>query len=296
VRSRPAGEVATELLQRFDELFPDERSCERYLAALRWPDGPRCPRCPVDPASFPNPSGRGWWCRHCRRSFTVTAGTALGSSKLPLRTWVHAVALVVARQGLSARALASEEGVSYRTAELVLRRMREALGRAEALERASRPGTPHAVSIAPAATAGPLAATRFVIAVPLYGIRGKQAVQQTAFGKVLTERELAGWLAATFEPGRSVLFFSPDALERQVASRLGFSVLLCEFGDDDPARAMVHWLESRHGARVEVRYLQGYLDEFLALVHAEKDGRGLDRFLAAMLSGPLSGAETEGHG
>ena len=33
-------------VREFRAWFPDEEACRTYLERLRWPNGPRCPRCP----------------------------------------------------------------------------------------------------------------------------------------------------------------------------------------------------------------------------------------------------------
>jgi len=47
----------------FNRFFPDEQTCLDYLAACRWPDGFRCPRCGHDEAFvLPRPAGcTGGW-------------------------------------------------------------------------------------------------------------------------------------------------------------------------------------------------------------------------------------------
>src|ERR687895_361892 len=79
---------------RFEARFPDEAACARWLFERRWPDGFRCPGCG---------HGKGWElergtllveCARCHRQTSVTAGTVLHRSHLPLRTWFLAAWLV----------------------------------------------------------------------------------------------------------------------------------------------------------------------------------------------------------
>jgi len=67
----------------FAKLFPDNESCIEYLARWRWPDGFRCPRCEGDRATR-LPTRPLWECRSCGHQTSVTAGTALHRTKLPL--------------------------------------------------------------------------------------------------------------------------------------------------------------------------------------------------------------------
>lgn len=65
---------------------------QTVIAAARWPDGVRCPRCGSD-GTAPRPPARGrirWRCRRCRYEFTVTSRTCLNGTKIPLEVWVDA--------------------------------------------------------------------------------------------------------------------------------------------------------------------------------------------------------------
>ena len=81
-------------LIEFQHGFPDERACAAYLADARWPDGFRCPSCGHD---------KGWQlsskaftreCAACGKQTSVTAGTVMHGSKLPLTVWFWAAYLM----------------------------------------------------------------------------------------------------------------------------------------------------------------------------------------------------------
>ena len=116
-------------LPEFEARFPDDAACARWLFEKRWPDGFRCPGCG---------HGKGWElergtllveCARCRRQTSVTAGTVLHRSRLPLRLWFLAAWLVAThRNGISARQLWLQLGLgSYKTAWLLLRKLRHAM-------------------------------------------------------------------------------------------------------------------------------------------------------------------------
>ena len=116
------------LPRSFRRAFPDEDACRAALHRARWPDGFVCPVCAHDDAAYL--AGRAvWQCRACRRQTSVTAGTALHASKLPLRAWLYAIWRVGRRRGrIGARALMRELGLgSYRTAWALLHKLRLAL-------------------------------------------------------------------------------------------------------------------------------------------------------------------------
>lgn len=108
--------------------FPDEQACRDALARARWPDGFVCPACGHDDATTLARRGLRQ-CRACRRQTSITAGTALQSSKAPLRAWLYTVwRLDDRRARLSARALMRELGVgSYETAWVLLHKVRAAI-------------------------------------------------------------------------------------------------------------------------------------------------------------------------
>src|SRR5512146_1525465 len=116
-------------LIEFQRRFPDERACAEYLARVRWPDGFRCPSCG---------QGRGWqlsskaftWeCASCRRQTSVTAGTVMHASKLPLTVWFWAAYLMATHSnGIAALQLQAQLGLgSYKSAWLMCAKLRRAM-------------------------------------------------------------------------------------------------------------------------------------------------------------------------
>ena len=118
-------------LPEFEARFPDEAACARWLFEKRWPDGFRCPGpgCGHDKGWE---LGRGTLlveCARCHRQTSVTAGTVLHRSHMPLRLWFLAAWLVAThKNGISARQLWLQLGLgSYKTAWLLLRKLRRAM-------------------------------------------------------------------------------------------------------------------------------------------------------------------------
>lgn len=108
--------------------FSCDTKCREALEKLRWPGGPICPRCNTMKV-VALPSGEKWECRGCRYQFTVTAGTILHDSHLPLRKWFLAIYLMCeSKKGMSANQLKRTLGVNYRTAWYLCHRIREAMG------------------------------------------------------------------------------------------------------------------------------------------------------------------------
>src|SRR4051794_34277277 len=80
-------------LPEFEARFPDEAACARWLLGKRWPGGFRCPACGHDEAWELGRERLTLQCAACERQVSVTAGTALHGSHLPLRTWFLARAV-----------------------------------------------------------------------------------------------------------------------------------------------------------------------------------------------------------
>ncbi len=69
-------------LREFQRRFADEKACRDYLAASRWPDAYRCPRCGGEEA-LELPTRLLWRCKRCGRDTSVTAGTVLHRTHTP---------------------------------------------------------------------------------------------------------------------------------------------------------------------------------------------------------------------
>ena len=101
-------------LAEFQEAFPDEASCGAFLFRRRWPDGFVCPGCGKRRAAALKSRPRFYECLDCGRQTSITAGTAMHRSKLPLTTWFWAAHLMATHSnGMSARQLEDQLGVTY---------------------------------------------------------------------------------------------------------------------------------------------------------------------------------------
>ena len=104
---------------------------------LRWSDRdgePTCAVCGCTESYIINsftPTGkpiRRYKCKACRAQYTVTSGTLFASHKLPLRTYLMAIIIFAnAVKGISASQVSRALGVQYKTAFVLLHKMRAAL-------------------------------------------------------------------------------------------------------------------------------------------------------------------------
>src|SRR5437899_12281910 len=76
----------------FQKRFAAEDACLEYLIASRWPEGFVCARCGSTDAWW-KASRRLFECKACRYQASVTAGTVIHRSRMPLRLWFWAAYL-----------------------------------------------------------------------------------------------------------------------------------------------------------------------------------------------------------
>ena len=115
-------------LVRLIDRFSTNEKCREYLEALRWPSGVACLRCGDMDVTDLEKYNR-WKCKGCQYQFTVTTGTIMHASHLPLRKWFLAIYLMCeSKKGMSAHQLKRTLGVAYKTAWYLCHRIREAMG------------------------------------------------------------------------------------------------------------------------------------------------------------------------
>lgn len=72
-------------LGTFMKEFSSEAKCREYLANMRWSDGFVCPKCGCRHSCLLS-NGR-YQCAECHHQTSVTAGTVLHRTHMPLRLW-----------------------------------------------------------------------------------------------------------------------------------------------------------------------------------------------------------------
>ena len=105
-------------------IFHDEDTSREHLEAIRWPNGPYCPRCGnADTDKITKLNGQSHRkglhvCNECREHFTVTVGSVMERSHIPLHKWFLGFHLMASsKKGVSAHQLMRTLGIgSYRTA------------------------------------------------------------------------------------------------------------------------------------------------------------------------------------
>lgn len=114
-------------LYKIYETFKTSSDCHDYLASIRWPLGVSCVYCQSKKV-YSRHGSNGYKCSGCNKSFTVTTGTIIHSTKLPLLKWFLAIAQILsAKKGISSLQLARTIGVNRNTAWYMQHRIRKAM-------------------------------------------------------------------------------------------------------------------------------------------------------------------------
>ena len=130
--SKASDLTLLEIMRRFST----EEAARAYFERIRWPNGPVCPHCGSAGQAYaltPNKEARireGLYkCGECRDTFSVTVGTVMESSKVPLHKWLIAFYMMCAsKTQVSALQLQRQLEIgSYRTALFLCHRIRYAL-------------------------------------------------------------------------------------------------------------------------------------------------------------------------
>lgn len=121
-------------MQITDPIFQNADLAREWFEKQRWPHGPNCPHCGnADPDAITGLKGKAhrpgvYQCNACREQFTVTVGTVMERSKIPLNKWLMAMHLLGAsKKGMSAKQLERMLGVTYQSAWFLAHRIREAM-------------------------------------------------------------------------------------------------------------------------------------------------------------------------
>lgn len=113
--------------------FPTEQVAIDHLTAIRFRNGRFCPLCGCTnegKVSIMKRAGvptNQYKCYACRGKFSIKVGTIFQDSKLPLRTWFAAIWMITNHpKGIASTTLATDLGITQKTAWFVLHRLRHA--------------------------------------------------------------------------------------------------------------------------------------------------------------------------
>lgn len=107
--------------------FQSEDKCRETLEQMRWPTGNIiCPKCGTGHA-YRNSDMKTYKCksRTCMARFSVTVGSVMEGTKLPLSKWFTALYLITShKKGISSLQLSRDLGIRQKAAWFVLHRIR----------------------------------------------------------------------------------------------------------------------------------------------------------------------------
>lgn len=121
-------------LIQFQRLFATEYACQDHLFKMKWRDGYKCEKCGHD--QYYETKTRKLKlieCKSCRYQATVTVGTVMERTRTDLVKWFLAIFLIAYdKRGISATLLSEQIEVTYKTAWLMLHKIRKAMSERDA--------------------------------------------------------------------------------------------------------------------------------------------------------------------
>lgn len=266
-------------LAELEERFGSEEACREYLAALRWPDGFRCPRCGAEKAW---PVGSLQRCSRCRYTVSVIAGTIFEGTRKPLTVWFRAIWWVVSQKnGASAQGIQRVlELGSYQTAWAWLHKLRRAMVRPgrdrlsgtieidETYVGGKKPGK-----------RGRGALGKALVAIAVQD-KGKQGIGRIRLSVVpdASQRALSGFVKQSVEPGSTIR--TDDWSGYGTLQQAGYPHVVVPSHELKIAHLGVsllkRWLGGTHQGAVSHEHLVYYLDEYTFRFNRRRAGhRGL---------------------
>ncbi len=113
-----------------EPFFQDEAAARAMIEDVRWPNGPVCPHCGEAGRRYATKKEGRYRCGNpeCRKDYTVTTGTVMESSHIPLTQWLMAFYLLSSsKKGISSLQLQRALGCTYKSAWFLSHRIREAM-------------------------------------------------------------------------------------------------------------------------------------------------------------------------
>ena len=133
-----AAKPINTLLKDFFSRFPDEESCVSYFKEIRQTVGVTCPQC--NGTSYTWLKGRGkFQCKSCGCRISLTKGTVMESSHLPMYSWFFTAHLMTSfKQVLSAKEIQHQLDMKeYPPVWLMMMKLRDIMGKRDAMYKLS---------------------------------------------------------------------------------------------------------------------------------------------------------------
>jgi ISXO2 transposase-like protein/transposase-like zinc ribbon protein len=115
-------------IKQFLEMYPDDDACLAHLFEIRYGKEPVCPKCGQIDTFHKLKKLPAYTC-NCGHHIHPMVGTPFHRSRTPLRTWFYVMFLFCAtRNGLSAKEIQRQIGVTYKTAWRIGHEIRKYMG------------------------------------------------------------------------------------------------------------------------------------------------------------------------
>ena len=109
------------------ELFPDDRTAEKWFEQAQWENGVVCPHCGSEKVSEVKHPTMPYRCRDCRKHFSVKTNGLMHGSNMGYQKWAIAIYLMsTGLKGLSSMKLYRDLGITQKSAWFMEHRIREA--------------------------------------------------------------------------------------------------------------------------------------------------------------------------
>lgn len=113
-------------LTQFLARFPDDDACLDHMMRVRYGERFLCSKCLRTARYYRVRGRRAYECEHCGNQVYPTAGTPFENTRTPLRSWFHVMFLfTTTRNGVAAKEVQRQLGVTYKTAWRMCRLIRE---------------------------------------------------------------------------------------------------------------------------------------------------------------------------
>lgn len=119
----------TSYIREFQARFPDEDSCLNHLMRTRFGERLTCFKCQKEATYYRVKGRRSFECEHCGYQVYPTAGTPFEKTRTSLRDWFYVMFLFCStRNGVAAKEVQRQLGVTYKTAWRMCRLIRLYMG------------------------------------------------------------------------------------------------------------------------------------------------------------------------
>jgi transposase-like protein len=116
-------------LRQFQDRFPTEESCLDHLMRVRYGERHTCQGCGKEARYYRVNNRRSYACEWCGYQVYPTAGTPFDRTRTPLRDWFFVMfQFVTSRNGVAAKEVERQLGVTYKTAWRMCHEIRKYMG------------------------------------------------------------------------------------------------------------------------------------------------------------------------